>query len=119
MSRAREPSVTTSSRFFIAIGVTEVIGREPFFGGRAADNTLAGDWMIYNGAEAFADGCVVAFFYTDTPFANKFTGAYAETDDFGVVTDATWPSALYAVVVVSAVPPTGVMVYVSCRPQLS
>lgn len=67
-------------------GVTEVIGRVPFFGGSAADNTIAGDWMIYNGAEAFADGCVVAFFYTDTPFANKFTGAYAETDDFGVVT---------------------------------
>ena len=67
-------------------GVTEVIGRVPFFGGSAADNTIAGDWMIYNGAEAFADGCVVAFFYTDTPFANKFTGAYAETGDFGVVT---------------------------------
>ena len=28
----------------------------------------------------------MAFFYTDTPFVNKFTGAYAETDKFGVVT---------------------------------
>lgn len=67
-------------------GVTDVIGRVPFFGGSAADNTIEGNWMLYNGTESFADGCVVAFFYTDTPFANKFTGAYAETDKFGVVT---------------------------------
>ena len=58
----------------------------PFFGGSAADNEIAGKWWLYNGTEAFQDGCVVAFFYTDTQFANKFTGAYAETDKFGVVT---------------------------------
>ncbi|ACV21616.1 Uncharacterized conserved protein [Slackia heliotrinireducens] len=67
-------------------GVTDVIGRVPFFGGSAADNSIAGEWWMYNGTETFQDGCVVAFFYTDAPFANKFTGAYAETDDFGVVT---------------------------------
>ena len=67
-------------------GVTDVIGRVPFFGGSAADNTIEGNWSLYSGTQAFADGCVVAFFYTDTPFVNKFTGAYAETDKFGVVT---------------------------------
>ncbi len=67
-------------------GVTEVIGRVPFFGGSAADNSIEGNWMLYSGTDAFADGCVVAFFYTDAPFTNKFTGAYAETDKFGVVT---------------------------------
>ena len=67
-------------------GVTDVIGRVPFFGGSAADNEIAGKWWLYNGVDAFQDGCVIAFFYTDTPFANKFTGAYAETDKFGVVT---------------------------------
>ncbi len=67
-------------------GVTDVIGRVPFFGGSAADNEIAGKWWLYNGTESFQDGCVVAFFYTDTPFVNKFTGAYAETDKFGVVT---------------------------------
>ena len=67
-------------------GVTDVIGRVPYFGGSAADNSIAGEWMLYAGVDAFADGCVIAFFYTDAPFANKFTGAYAETDKFGVVT---------------------------------
>lgn len=67
-------------------GVTEIIGRVPYFGGSAADNTIEGNWMLYSNKYAFADGCVIAFFWTDTPFTNKFTGAYAETDDFGVVT---------------------------------
>ena len=67
-------------------GVTDVIGRVPFFGGSAADNEIAGKWWLYNGADAFQDGCVVAFFYTDAPMVNKFTGAYAETDHFGIVT---------------------------------
>lgn len=67
-------------------GVTDVIGRVPFFGGSAADNEIAGKWWLYNGTESFQDGCVVAFFYTDAPLVNKFTGAYAETDKFGVVT---------------------------------
>jgi len=67
-------------------GVTEVIGRVPYFGGSAADNSIEGNWLLYNGTDSFADGCVIAFFYTDTPFTNKFTGAYAETDKFGVVT---------------------------------
>ncbi len=67
-------------------GVTDVIGRVPLFGGSAADNEIAGKWWLYNGTEAFQDGCAIAFFYTDAPFTNKFTGAYAETDDFGIVT---------------------------------
>lgn len=67
-------------------GVTDIIGRVPFFGGSAADNEIAGKWWLYNGTESFQDGCVVAFFYTDEPMVNKFTGAYAETDKFGVVT---------------------------------
>lgn len=67
-------------------GVTDIIGRVPFFGGSAADNEIAGKWWLYNGTETFQDGCVVAFFYTDAPMVNKFTGAYAETDKFGIVT---------------------------------
>ena len=34
-------------------GVTDVIGRVPFFGGSAADNEIAGKWWLYNGIDAF------------------------------------------------------------------
>ncbi len=67
-------------------GITEVIGRVPFFGGSAADNTITGQWLIYTDQIVTADGVSVAFFYTDKPFANKFTGAYHETDKMGIIT---------------------------------
>ena len=67
-------------------GITEVIGRVPFFGGTAADNTITGEWLIYTDEMVTAEGVSVAFFYTDRPFANKFTGAYNETDKAGIIT---------------------------------
>lgn len=67
-------------------GITEVIGRVPFFGGSAADNSISGEWLLYTDEMVTADGVSVAFFYTDKPFANKFTGAYHETQNVGVIT---------------------------------
>jgi hypothetical protein len=67
-------------------GITHVIGRVPFFGGSAADNAIAVDWKLYTSSGDFADGVAVAFFYTDKPMANVYTGAYHETGDVGVVT---------------------------------
>lgn len=71
---------------FYLKGISSVIGREPFFGGSAADNTIAGNWKLYAGDQSFADGCVAAFFWNAPSMTNVFTGAYRETDDFGVIT---------------------------------
>ena len=67
-------------------GITEVIGRVPFFGGTAADNSISGEWLLYTDELVMEEGVAVAFFYTDRPFANKFTGAYRETEKAGVIT---------------------------------
>ncbi|HIU26710.1 MAG TPA: FIST C-terminal domain-containing protein [Candidatus Copromorpha excrementigallinarum] len=67
-------------------GITEVIGRVPFFGGSAADNTITGEWLIYTDSMVAPEGVSVAFFYTDKAFANKFTGAYHETANAGIIT---------------------------------
>lgn len=71
---------------FYLKGITKVIGRVPFFGGSAADNTISGEWKLFTDEGSFADGVAVAFFYTKKKFANKFTGAYNETNKSGVVT---------------------------------
>lgn len=71
---------------FFLKGITKVIGRVPFFGGSAADNSISGEWMLYTDKGVFADGVAVAFFYSDKKMANKFTGAYRETKDVGVIT---------------------------------
>ena len=68
---------------FYIKGITEVIGRVPFFGGSAADNAIAGEWLLYTDEMVTADGVAVAFFYGDTGFANEYTGAYEETEHAG------------------------------------
>lgn len=71
---------------FYLKGITEVIGRVPFFGGSAADNAIAGEWLLYTDQMVTADGVAVAFFYGDTGFANEYTGAYEETEHAGIIT---------------------------------
>ena len=66
-------------------GISSVIGRVPFFGGSAADNSIAGEWKLYDTDESFGDGCVIALFWDAPAMTNMFTGAYHETDDFGVI----------------------------------
>ena len=75
-------------------GISEVIGRVPFFGGSAADNSISGEWKLYSDACVVADGVAVAFFYSDQAFANQFTGAYRETGDMGVITKVEGPRRL-------------------------
>ena len=67
-------------------GIADVIGEVPIFGGSAADNTVEGKWSIYTADQIFADGVAVAFFYTDKPMKNVFTGAYHETTNSGIIT---------------------------------
>lgn len=67
-------------------GISSVIGRVPFFGGSAADNSIAGDWKLYVNGASFPDGCIAAFFWGGPEMTNLFTGAYRETEDFGVIT---------------------------------
>ena len=67
-------------------GIEDVIGRVPVFGGSAADNTVEGKWSIYTNDTIFTDGVAVAFFYTDKPMTNVFTGEYHETTNSGVIT---------------------------------
>lgn len=67
-------------------GIEDVIGRVPFFGGSAADNTVEGKWSIFTGDSVFSDGVAVAFFYTDKKMSNVYTGAYHETGNAGIIT---------------------------------
>lgn len=67
-------------------GIADIIGEVPFFGGSAADNTVEGKWSIYTNDNIFSDGVAVAFFYTDKPATNVFTGAYEETNNVGIIT---------------------------------
>ena len=66
-------------------GIADIIGRVPVFGGTAADNSIAGEWLLYENTTVFDNGVAVAFFWGGE-MINLFTGAYRETDDVGIIT---------------------------------
>ena len=67
-------------------GIQDVIGRVPFFGGTAADNSIEGNWQIISSEKIFSEGVAVAFFYTERKIENVFTGAYNESKNVGIIT---------------------------------
>lgn len=69
------------------MGIQDVIGRVPMFGGSAADDTVKGNWKIICNDKVFTDGVAVAFFYTDNEIVTSYTGAYKETNNIGLITE--------------------------------
>lgn len=67
-------------------GIEDIVGCVPVFGGSAADDSISGDWKIFTNDKCFSDGVAVAFFYTNKSIRNKYTGAYHETVNSGIVT---------------------------------
>lgn len=68
------------------MGIQDVIGRVPLFGGSAADDNMNGNWKIICNNEVLTDGVAVAFFYTNNEMVTTFTGAYKETTNCGLIT---------------------------------
>lgn len=69
------------------MGIQDVIGRVPMFGGSAADDTVEGKWKIICNDKVFTDGVAVAFFYTDNEIVTSYTGDYKETNNIGIITE--------------------------------
>lgn len=69
------------------MGIQDVIGRVPMFGGSAADDNIKGNWKIICNDKEITDGVAVAFFYTDNEMENIFTGNYKETKNIGLITE--------------------------------
>lgn len=68
------------------MGIQDIIGNVPIFGGSAADDTVEGKWKIICNDKVFADGVAVCFFYTANDIVTEYTGCYRETANMGIVT---------------------------------
>lgn len=68
------------------LGVQDIIGEIPVFGGSAADNTVEGKWSIICDDQIFADGCAIALFKIEGKMANIYNGQFHETDNVGIMT---------------------------------
>lgn len=84
------------------MGIQDVIGRVPVFGGSAADDTVEGKWKIICNDKVFSDGVAVAFFYTDNEIITSYTGGYHETNNLGLITEVKDSRTLVSIDGVSA-----------------
>ena len=69
------------------MGIQDVIGRVPCFGGSAADEEITENWKIFTNNKIINDGVAVAFFYTDNEIVTAFNGCYRETNNIGIITE--------------------------------
>lgn len=69
------------------MGIQDVIGRVPMFGGSAADDDVSEKWQIICNDKVFNDGVAVAFFYTDNEIVTAYDGCYRETRNIGIITE--------------------------------
>ena len=95
------------------MGIQDVIGRVPVFGGSAADDTVEGNWKIICNDNVISDGVAVAFFYTDNEIVTSYTGAYRETNNIGIISEVENDRTLVAIDGVSALRKYGNWINVS------
>ena len=84
------------------MGIQDVIGRVPMFGGSAADDTVNEEWKIICNEHVISDGVAVAFFYTDNEIITKYCGQYKETSNMGLITEVKDKRTLVSIDQVSA-----------------
>ena len=69
------------------MGIQDIIGRVPMFGGTTSDEFGTGTARIICGNKILKSGVAVAFIYTDTEIETVFTGNYRETSNMGMITE--------------------------------
>ena len=74
---------------YYLLGIQDVIGCRPMFGGSTGDNDVKGNYKIFCDNKIFQDGCAICFFYTDGYMKNIYTSGYEETKNVGVITKVT------------------------------
>lgn len=58
----------------------------PIYGGSAADDSVSGDWLQFDGKTLYQNGLIVAVFYPSTGLSSFFSCGYSEVRSLGTVT---------------------------------
>ncbi len=83
-------SATPGSEEEVLAGIEDVTGPEvPIIGGSAADNSVAGDWFVFDRTERRAAGIVVSVLFPSEPVSFAYQNGYSPSRHSGVVTRAT------------------------------
>ncbi len=83
-------SATPGGEEAVIAGITAVVGPDvPIIGGSAADNTVEGNWFVFDSTSHTPSGVVVSVMFPSTPISFAYHNGYAPTPHSGVVTKVT------------------------------
>ncbi len=73
----------------VLAGVEDVVGGNvPILGGSAADNSVSGDWRVFDADQSLADGVIVSVLFPSKPTSFAYHNGYAPSLHVGTVTAA-------------------------------
>lgn len=71
----------------ILAGIEGVIGTDtPIIGGSAADNSVSGEWFVFDATAQASAGVAVSVLFPSTPISFAYQSGYSPTDKSGIVT---------------------------------
>ncbi len=83
-------SASPGSEELILAGVEDVVGQNvPILGGSAADNSVSGEWRVFDRTRTLANGVIVSVLFPSTPLSFAYHNGYAPTLLTGTVTAAS------------------------------
>ena len=82
-------SCSPGSEEAILQGIEDVVGPNvPILGGSAADNSVEGDWQVFDAKVSVGDGMIVSVLFPSKPMSFAYHNGYAPTENHGTVTKA-------------------------------
>ena len=80
-------SATPGHEEDVLAGIEAVIGFDaPIIGGSAADNSVAGDWFVFDQDTRVTDGVIVSVLFPSSPVSFAYQNGYSPTEHKGIVT---------------------------------
>ena len=80
-------SATPGTEEDILAGIEDIIGSDvPIIGGSAADNSVSGDWFVFDQAAQSPSGVVVSVLFPSEPVSFAYQNGYSPSAHSGVVT---------------------------------
>ncbi len=82
-------SASPGSEEQILAGVEDIVGENvPILGGSAADNSISGEWRVFDRHSLHTNGVIVSVLFPSSPISFAYHNGYAPTSHSGTVTKA-------------------------------
>lgn len=80
-------SVSPGCEEAVLAGIEDVVGENvPVLGGSAADDTVSGEWEVFERTQAAGNGVIISVLFPSKPIYFAYHNGYAPTEHRGVVT---------------------------------